>query len=254
MRRAPAPLKPPEATVSIDIVPRAWTVLCDFDGTISLHDLTDSLLARFARPGWRALEEEWRAGRIGSRECMAGQIALLDCSREELDAHVAEVQVDAGFNAFATALRDEGIPLRIVSDGLDHAIRSILMRHGISGVPVAASHLVQTGGRRWRLEFPHARAACRSSGATCKCAFAETPSGQPAQAVLMIGDGASDFCAAGRADFTFARGELLANCAERGLPHHAVADFGEALRIWNLLRPARRDHEIDDKEFAHGRR
>ena len=244
----------PGGSVSIDAVPRAWTVLCDFDGTISLHDLTDSLLARFARPGWQALEEEWRSGRIGSRECMAGQIALLECSREEFDAHVGEVRIDAGFKAFATALRDEGIPLRIVSDGLDHAIRTVLMRHGISGVPVAASHLMQTGERRWRLEFPHARDACRSDGATCKCAFAATPPRQPEPAVLMIGDGASDFCAAGRADLVFARGELLAHCAERGLPHHAVADFGEALQIWNRLRPARREHEIDDKEFAHGHR
>ncbi len=229
-------------------------VLCDFDGTISPHDVTDSLLERFARPGWKALEEEWRAGRIGSRRCMAGQIELLDCSRDELDAHVAEVEIDAGFKAFATALRDEGVPLRIVSDGLDHAIRTVLMRHGVSGLPIAASHLVQAGERRWRLEFPHARDACASAGATCKCAFAYAPPGLPAPAVLMIGDGASDFCAAARADLSFARGELLARCVERGLPHHAVADFGEALRLWNRLRLGRRVLTLDDKEFAHGRR
>ncbi len=235
-------------------LPPAWTVLCDFDGTISLHDLTDSLLARFARPGWQAIEEEWRAGRIGSRQCMAGQIALLDCSREELEAFVAEAEIDPGFKAFAAALREEGVPLRIVSDGLDHAIRSVLIRHGISGVPVAASHLVQVAERRWQLAFPHGREVCASAGATCKCAFAEAPPGRPAPAVLMIGDGASDFCAATRADLTFARGELLDHCIARGLPHHAVADFGEALRLWNLLRPVRRDDTIDDKEFAHGRR
>ena len=238
----------------IERLPPAWTVLCDFDGTISLHDLTDTLLARFARPGWQSLEEDWRAGRIGSRQCMAGQVALLDCSREELEAFVGETGIDAGFKAFVAALREEGVPLRIVSDGLDQAIRSVLMRQGISGVPIAASHLVQTGERSWRLEFPQARDDCASAGATCKCAFADAPPGRPAPAVLMIGDGASDFCAAARADLTFARGELLAHCAERGLPHHAVADFGEALRLWNLLRPARRGETIDDKEFAHGRR
>ncbi len=236
----------------IERLPPAWTVLCDFDGTISLHDLTDALLARFARPGWQSLEEDWRAGRISSRQCMAGQIALLDCGREELEAFVAEAEIDAGFKAFVAALREEGVPLRIVSDGLDHAIRSVLMRHGISGVPVAASHLVQAGERSWRLEFPQARDDCASAGATCKCAFAEAPQGMPAPAVLMIGDGASDFCAAARADLTFARGELLAHCVERGLPHHAVADFGEAMRLWNLLRSARRAETIDDKELAHG--
>jgi len=238
----------------IERLPPAWTVLCDFDGTISLHDLTDALLDRFARPGWQSLEEDWRAGRIGSRQCMAGQIALLDCSREELESFVGEAEIDPGFKAFAAALRVEGVPLRIVSDGLDHAIRSVLMRHGISGVPVAASHLVQLAERRWQLAFPHGRDDCASAGATCKCAFAEAALGRPAPAVLMIGDGASDFCAAARADLTFARGELLAHCAERGLPHHAVADFGEALRLWNSLRNDRRGDTTHDKEFAHGRR
>ena len=61
-----------------------WTILCDFDGTISQEDVTDSLLMRFGRPGWDALEVDWRAGKIGSRQCMAGQIALLDCSEDEL--------------------------------------------------------------------------------------------------------------------------------------------------------------------------
>lgn len=229
-------------------------MLCDFDGTISLDDVTDSLLERFARPGWQALEEEWRACRISSSQCMAGQIELLDCTRDELDAHFAEVEIDAGFKAFALALRDEGVPLRIVSDGLDHAIRTVLMRHGISGLPIAASHLVQSGERRWRLEFTHARHACTSASATCKCAFADAPAGLPAPAVLMIGDGVSDFCAAARADLTFARGELLARCVERDLPHHAVADFGEALRLWNRLRLGRGDHHINDKGFSHGRR
>src|SRR5580765_7417688 len=54
-----------------------WTILCDFDGTIALDDTTDTLLERFARPGWQVLEADWRQGRIGSHDCMAGQVALL---------------------------------------------------------------------------------------------------------------------------------------------------------------------------------
>ena len=43
-----------------------WTILCDFDGTIAVEDVIDSMLVRFGRPGWEALEDDWRAGRIGS--------------------------------------------------------------------------------------------------------------------------------------------------------------------------------------------
>ena len=29
-----------------------WDIICDFDGTISLIDVTDSLLEKFATPEW----------------------------------------------------------------------------------------------------------------------------------------------------------------------------------------------------------
>ena len=78
----------------------AWNILCDFDGTISVEDVIDSLLDRFGRPGWEALEQDWRAGRIGSRECMSGQVALLDVRQEELDAHLDGLWIDHAFPAF----------------------------------------------------------------------------------------------------------------------------------------------------------
>ncbi|PYS76594.1 MAG: phosphatase, partial [Acidobacteria bacterium] len=40
----------------------------DFDGTISERDAIDAMLEAFAAPEWLAVEEEWQAGRIGSRE------------------------------------------------------------------------------------------------------------------------------------------------------------------------------------------
>ena len=66
-----------------------WTILCDFDGTVSVEDITDSRLERFARPGWQKIEQAWRRGEIGSHDCMAEQVALLDASREEIDALIS---------------------------------------------------------------------------------------------------------------------------------------------------------------------
>lgn len=201
-----------------------WTLLCDFDGTISLEDVTDSLLLRFGRPGWDRLEADWREGRIGSRECLAGQIALLDCSADELDEHLAGLEIDPDFPAFVAAAERAGHRLHIVSDGLDLAIGRLLRRHGLGHLPVAANRLLPEGPRRWRLDFPHAARDC-SSG-TCKCRFAA----EPERPVLMIGDGASDFCVAGRADLNWARKRLLDHCLDRNLPHRPVANFAQALR------------------------
>lgn len=55
-----------------------WRIQCDFDGTISLQDVADTLLTRHGMPGWQELEEAWERGEIGSHDCMCGQVALLD--------------------------------------------------------------------------------------------------------------------------------------------------------------------------------
>ena len=207
-----------------------WTVLCDFDGTIAVEDVTDSLLMRFGLPGWDALEVAWREGRIGSRECMAGQVALLDCSRGELEEHLSTMALDPDFPAFAAAVQALGWPMRVVSDGCDLVIRTLLERHGLGHLPVSANHLVADGPRRWRLEFPNARADCSGASGTCKCAFADAAHGEGRQ-VLMIGDGVSDFCVARRADLNLARKRLLEHCLDRGLPHLPAARFSQALTL-----------------------
>src|SRR6516225_5089204 len=54
------------------------SVFLDFDGTVTRHDVGRHLLERFADDEWRRLSDEYRAGRIGSRECVLGQWELLE--------------------------------------------------------------------------------------------------------------------------------------------------------------------------------
>jgi len=209
-----------------------WSVVCDFDGTIALHDVTDSLLLRFARPGWRELEAAWEAGRISARTCMAGQVALLDCSRDELEAHIAGIAIDPAFRDFVAAVHAEGAALTIASDGLDAVIAAMLARVAVPGLEVRASRLLQLGPREWALAFPNARAHCTSGAATCKCACLDDDGGGP---TLLVGDGASDFCVAGRVELTFAKAALRDHCVDLGLPHRPIANFAEALAAWHEL-------------------
>jgi 2-hydroxy-3-keto-5-methylthiopentenyl-1-phosphate phosphatase len=209
-----------------------WVVLCDFDGTVST-DVTDSLLLRFGRRGWESLESDWREGRIGSRQCMSGQVALLDCSLQELEEHLAGVTIDPEFPAFVASLRESGVPLCIVSDGLDLAITSILSRHDVAGIPVHASRLEQTGFRSWALDVPPSRGGCDS--AVCKCSFAGKSKLPHGRKVLVIGDGDSDVCVAGQADMVFARSRLLAHCQALDLPHRRTEDFAQVRQAWRTL-------------------
>jgi len=207
-----------------------WTILCDFDGTIALDDTTDTLLERFARPGWESLEAQWRAGKIGSRECMAGQVALLDMSRAEFDAHLAERVIDPAFADFVSAANSAGASIEVVSDGLDSAIHSILARYGLDWLPTTSNRLESAGDRGWQLAFPNASAMCRVASGTCKCTRADKAQAARRQ-VLLIGDGASDYCVAGAADFVFAKGRLAAHCRAQHIPHVPIDGFADARNL-----------------------
>lgn len=207
-----------------------WTIQCDFDGTISTEDVTDSLLTRFGRDGWQTLEDAWERGEIGSRECMKGQIALLDLSEQQLIAHLDSMAIDPHFLAFVRAAHQRGIAVQVVSDGLDRAIRHILQRHGLDDLPVFANQLQQVGARRWQLQSPHASAQCLRASGNCKCARAaeqQTGGGK----VLYIGDGSSDFCVSGRADLVLAKASLIGHCESQGIAHRPFTHFGEALEL-----------------------
>jgi len=215
---------------------RRWTILCDFDGTISHDDATDVLLERHARTGWQALEADWKANRIGSRACMAGQVALLDAAAGTLDACIDALDLDTHFPAFVRAAREAGHHLVVVSDGIDRSIRRSLARLDLAHVPVVSNRLEGAGPRDWRLAFPHAVPTCRRGSGTCKCAVADWM--LPRRPTLLIGDGSSDFCVAGAVDLVFAKGRLIEHCLVNGIAHHAIADFSQALPLLAELQRA----------------
>lgn len=218
---------------------QGWMVQCDFDGTISVADTTDTLLQRFGRPGWQALEDAWEAGEIGSRECMKGQVALMDMSKAELDAHLDRLAIDPHFAAFVADARRRGMPVQVVSDGIDYAIHRILRAHGLDDLPVLANHLVQVGERSWQLQSPHASAACVRASGNCKC---ERLAEQQALhgKVLFVGDGSSDFCVSGKADFVLAKARLIGHCQERGIAHAPFRDFAEAAALMDEITTPQR--------------
>ncbi len=208
----------------------SWTILCDFDGTISTRDVTDALLERFSRPGWALLEEQWRAGRIGSRDCMAGQVALMDASSDEIDALVDTMEIDPAFPTFVAEAHAAGTQLVVVSDGLDRVITRILAGHGLGDLPIVANRLLQRGARDWQVEFPHGDQACRSGSGNCKCACARRHRANDRR-TLLIGDGQSDFCVAGSVDFVFAKHRLPGHCQTAGLPHAQISNFQDAITL-----------------------
>ncbi len=208
-------------------------VICDFDGTISIEDVTDGLLERFADKAWKDVEAQWLAGKIGSRDCMARQVGLIEADYDSLDRYLDTVEIDPSFPSFVDKCKDfDEIDLHVVSDGVDYAIKRILENNRLSYLRVKANALVALPGNRYRLDFPHSKPDCDVQAGTCKCAIAQTGGGKAwrANSTLLIGDGLSDVCIASHADFVFAKDRLLEYCMENAIPHLPFATFADVER------------------------
>src|SRR5690349_16977156 len=114
----------------LDTSHRRPTLFLDFDGTISQRDAVDAILEEFADPRWLAVEEQWKAGRIGSRECLRAQMALVRATPAEVDALLGSIKVDRGFAPLLETCEALGVPVHIVSDGMNYCIRRVLAAAG----------------------------------------------------------------------------------------------------------------------------
>ena len=210
-------------------------VFLDFDGTVSCVDVVDAILDRYADPAWERIEREWKAGRIGSRACLAGQLSLVRATQAEVDTLLDAVQIDPGFLPLLDACAAEGIRSHIISDGFDYCIARILTQlppshHRLAaGVSVCSSHLEPDPPDLWKTAFRYMESECEHGCATCKPAVmaAINPAGAPS---IFVGDGLSDRYAAAAADVVFAKDKLAAYCAEQGIAFHryeTLADVAE---------------------------
>lgn len=206
-------------------------VLCDFDGTITRADATDALLETFALPAFREWEDRWERGEITSRECLARQVELIRADRAELMQFVAELPIDEGIITLDRRCAERGIPLMIVSDGLDLIIEAVLQQHGLSHIPAISNHLVWNGNGFPSLGFPFASPDCWVGAGTCKCAAAAS-NGFSLMETVYIGDGRSDRCVATVAQQVFAKGRLREWCDLQRIackPFETLTDVTERL-------------------------
>ena len=203
----------------------------DFDGTITRRDVVDVILETYADAEWLTLEEAWRAGHIGSRDCLKTQMSLVRATRRQLDALLDEIEIDSGLVPLLELCSNHDIQTHILSDGFEYCIRRILARTGTT-----ASALLQQGricagrleprGRLWHTEFPYFHQACSHGCATCKPALMRllNPTSAPA---FFVGDGLSDRYAVESADFVFAKNQLAEYCREQAIKYTSYSDLAE---------------------------
>jgi 2-hydroxy-3-keto-5-methylthiopentenyl-1-phosphate phosphatase len=210
-----SPLRPGEPPLAI---------LVDYDGTIALTDVSDTVMAEHVPAIWESEAVAYDAGLMGSRRLMEIEIALVDAPREALLATAAAQPHDGGFVPLVRRAQAAGVVVEVVSDGFGFFIGPALERLGVAELPVITARTT-FDGRRASIAFPNGHPTCLVCG-TCKRnrVLAHQAAGR---AVVFIGDGESDRYAAGYSDVVWAKRALVRICLEAGWEFHRWTEFAE---------------------------
>jgi len=225
------------------LIEQSVAVFCDFDGTITRRDVGDAMFQQFG------IFEPYHTDLLAGKMTVADyyRTATLaggdDFTPEAVEKFAGEMEMDAYFPVFYSYCREQGIPLKILSDGFLEYIQPILLANGINDADVQANFLNFQKNRAEPI-FPAASENCSCFCASCKrnCMLAAAPTDA---LYVYIGDGRSDTCAASHADIIFAKGALAAFCNERRIPHYTFHTFFDVVRIFKKI--------VGTKQMKHRR-
>jgi 2-hydroxy-3-keto-5-methylthiopentenyl-1-phosphate phosphatase len=205
-----------------------YLIVSDFDGTITVDDLTNLVWDRHVPYDWRAvLTPLSREGVLSPLEMIARGYGDVAAGPDALLAEVLPAgRLRAGFAAFVDDCAERRWPFEVLSHGLTFYIRPLLP----GGVALTAFEGRFEAGR-WRVELPGDVVV--PPGRDFKAhVVAELRARHPGHTTVYVGDGRLDFPAARTCDLVFAvAGSTLAKlCAEHGVAFAAFDTFDDITR------------------------
>ncbi len=205
-------------------------VFFDFDNTITKIDILDDMLERFSRDdNWMRLEDEWKRGKIGSRQCLDGQMRGIRIGVRRLDRYLATVKLDPYFKKLLKLFDSRNIKTVILSDNFEYILKGILKKNDVIGPDVYCNSL-EMSDDRLTPGFPYSDKKCGGC-AHCKTKnmLANTGSGFTS---IYIGDGLSDLCPARKAGLVFAKSTLRERLEEEKVPHIPFIDMRDIYKYF----------------------
>ncbi|MCK5038302.1 MAG: MtnX-like HAD-IB family phosphatase [Thermoplasmata archaeon] len=222
-----------------------YTVLCDFDGTITERDVAASIIKEFSTVDWKEIEDRYIAGTITSREELAEQFSHIDASEEMIfDLINKDMKLDPTFTYFRDFCKMNDIPITIVSEGLGFYIDHMFLAKGID-IPTRANEGVFMENNTIQMKFLTDPGNANSGNAgpgdvicgkcgNCKSSYLEEQKGK-GKTVIYIGDGRSDFCPAKKADIVFAKKSLAIYLRSENVEHNPFNRFSDIVAMMEEL-------------------
>lgn len=208
-------------------------IQCDFDGTITVDDISFRLLDEFADGNWRELLEEYRVGKIPVGDFNTRAFAMVKADRKsmvDMVRHVVEIR--QGFRELLEYSKKHSLRFVIVSNGLDFYIETILKDLGVNHAEVfAAQTQFDPAGMKVRYIGPDGNELLKGFKDAYTSLFI-----REGYRIIYIGNGLSDASPASLSWRTFATGELVDCCREMKMDCISFDDLHEVVDVLKSLK------------------
>lgn len=218
---------------------KTFKVFVDFDGTITKKDVGEELFIEFGnREFAKKLISDWNNDLVDPR---IGWKALCDnvihADKSAINEFLNSIEIEQSFIGFVKYCNENNFELRIVSDGFDFYIKSILERENFVTIPFS-SNVLTFSDNKLIPSFPNSTEDCKCS-ANCKRNYVLNHSSDDDYSVY-IGDGVSDRCPIQFCDFIFAKDSLLKFCEVNRITYFPYKDFDDVINRLDELKNKKR--------------
>jgi 2-hydroxy-3-keto-5-methylthiopentenyl-1-phosphate phosphatase len=204
----------------------------DFDGTVTLEDVSFMLLDIYVGNEWRKYLEEYSSGKITVGTFNRKVFGMLKADRKTMTDFVLtseRVKVRPGFRELVEYCSGKDYKTVIVSNGLIFYIEAILKKSGVSkikGIEIyAAKNEFFPGGMKVAYIGP--------DGKELEAGFKEAYTSmllKKGYRVIYVGNGDSDIYPARQSKYIFATDQLLKRCHTEKLDCIPFNDFFEVIQ------------------------
>ena len=203
-------------------------IFSDFDGTITIYDTWFEMGEFFIKDKdtWAGVINEFEQLKIGARECFIRECSLIEgFDLVKFNEIIDNQKIDSNFIPFYKYCLNKGIPVTILSEGMDYYIGRILSKYGIDLPYYSNRFVLHDDKKNFHLEFPYADSDCIKCG-TSKRNILMNLTGDDEISVF-IGDGFSDACVVNYADIVFAKKSLASYCWKNNITYYEWVDFSD---------------------------
>lgn len=210
-------------------------ILSDFNGTISLSNIAEQILQKFANEKWLYYDKLCLEGKLSLDEAIVAEYSLIKAPMDEILEEVDRIyQIRTHFKDFIEYCKNNGIPFIIVTSGLDFVINHMLENVGVADYVQLVAVTTEINSDK-SLEINNIERFDPSKNdfkSDYVCHYKELGC-----KVVYIGDSFSDFNAVreSHAVFSVRNSKLSAYCFENNIKFSEFDDFNELTNKMNVI-------------------